>query len=287
MQEQDRTELPTLERFGEDLERAMAERRRARRQAPRRSLALAVVVVLLAGALLTPPGRAASGWIGELVGIGDAPTLERPYTGERVDRSVVFATGRAPDGARYEVVLDEIAKPADAPPAKPSQSCLLVEWPDTPGEGRSGSCGLEFPPAAEDTAIGRYYAPPEILKKATKHLVLNGFARSDVSNVKVLYTDDTGNKREAPVDFIAIKGALRERIGAGQPFGFYVAFLPPSFNGFSPGTPASREHGVPACAQHGVRNPQAIELIAYDDRGKEIERVKRYNIVQGAIPIRC
>ncbi|HEV2723664.1 MAG TPA: hypothetical protein VGV10_03445 [Thermoleophilaceae bacterium] len=59
------------------------------------------------------------------------------------------------------------------------------------------------------------------------------------------------------------------------------AFLPPSFSGYRPGSPADPERGIPACRQTGARDPGAVELIAYDAHGKQIERVKRDNAVAG------
>ena len=73
---------------------------------PRRALALAAVALALVVALLSPPGRAASAWVGELVGIGDVggrPTLE-PGRFRTPGTGVVVADGSAPDGSRYEWV---------------------------------------------------------------------------------------------------------------------------------------------------------------------------------------
>ena len=70
-------------------------------------LSLAAAAVLVLVVLLTPPGRAASAWVGELVGIGDVggpPTQEKRGSFAVADTAVVIDNGEAPDGSRYEWV---------------------------------------------------------------------------------------------------------------------------------------------------------------------------------------
>lgn len=239
---------------------------------------------LLALTLLTPAGRTAGDWVGERLGIGDPgapPTLrERRGVGHgKISKSIVFAAGHAPDGARYEVVLDWFMRPAkNSPPGEVFNNCLDVEWPTVPRESTSGSCGPVFPPAAASkAAIGRYISGPQSLELATKHLVLNGFTRADVDRVRVVYKDRSGRKRDAPVDFVRVRGALQRRLRADKPFGFYIAFLPPSFPRYLGAFPRSGR--LRPCPD--AYDKKAIELVAYDDEGIELKRVVRDNSTSG------
>jgi hypothetical protein len=122
-------------------ERAVAEARaeiagreelaRSPRGAGRRALAIALAAAVLGGALLTPPGREASGWVGELVGIGEvggSPTLE-DHGFQWSSRGVVIANGRAPDGSRYEWVVYD-CRSITASSACPSTSRASA-WPSS------------------------------------------------------------------------------------------------------------------------------------------------------------
>lgn len=263
---------------------ARATARRSRRPAARRMLSIVCAASLLTAALLTPPGRAGSGWIGERLGIGEPgepPTIKDRRVGHgKIRKSTVFAAGRAPDGARYEVVLDRFVGPAkNAPPGEVFKSCLDIEWPGI-REMRSGSCGPVFPPAAASKApIGRYIGGPQVLEHATKYVVVNGFTRSDVARVRVRFKDKAGAARDASVDFIRVRGELRKRLGADRPFGFYVAFLPPSFPRYV--GPLPRYHDLPPCPDTYRR--RAFALIAYDDQGRELKRVTRDNATAGRV----
>ena len=70
----------------------IAARGRAQRLAPPwrpRLLSLAAVALLAVVVLLTPPGRAASAWVGDLVGIGDVgarPPIDEPASSSRAPR---------------------------------------------------------------------------------------------------------------------------------------------------------------------------------------------------------
>lgn len=59
-------------------------------------------VLAIAAAIATPPGRAASAWVGGLVGIGEVggpPTRHDDTSHGKRSKPFVIATGRAPDGA--------------------------------------------------------------------------------------------------------------------------------------------------------------------------------------------
>jgi hypothetical protein len=229
---------------------------------------------LVAISRMTAPGRAATGAVGEWLGLaepGDPPTVEgpRPRGGlhQEPTGSIVLSAGRAPDGARYEFVLEHVAEPAKSKlPAGYFGHCLNIEWPDA----RTGQispqfgCYPEFPPAAVDKSVvhpqGAMFDPTY-----TTHVQIAGFARADVSDVRILYKDPHGAKRDAPVDFTSVTGAVRERAGADGPFGVFIGFLPQAWLGygasFDPRSCPPQEQSF---------DPEALELTAYDRDGKVI-----------------
>ena len=109
---------------------------------PRRALALAAVALALVVALLSPPGRAASAWVGELVGIGDVggePTLE-PGGFRTPGTGVVVANGSAPDGSRYEWVAYRCKVDDEDLGAGFRGVGLSLDWPGVKGQEASGDC---------------------------------------------------------------------------------------------------------------------------------------------------
>ena len=100
---------------------------------------------------------------------------------------------------------------------------------------------------------------------ATGYLSLQGFTRPGVARVRVIYKDGKKRKRSAPVNFVRVRGKLRRRVGSAEPFGFFVTFLPPSIRRYYSG------RGDRANA------PPAIEVTAYDDAGRAIDRFKHRN----------
>ena len=187
----------------------------------------------------------------------DLPSeAERRRLLERARRgSVVLLRGRAPDGARYEFTV----KLQRERSGKVYGICTDLWWPRGPS---GGFCGPDMPPAG---AFGRRH-PERVAAKgfgflgaeqpATKLLTLQGYARASARRVRVVYEARGGERRDAPVRLVRVRGALRRRVGASEAFGFWMAFLPRSVAG------ASAERGRPA-----------IEVIAYGDRGQELSRV--------------
>jgi hypothetical protein len=281
MRESDSTQLPLVEAFGEQLELAIANRSKPRRSR-RRALTVAFAAGLLAVALMTAPGRAASGLVGEWLGIaepGDPATVDLPRPRGQLQTeprtSIVLAAGRAPDGVRYEFVLENFGKRAQPDPVGDFRRCLNLEWPDA----RTGQifpqfgCYLTFPPAALDEIVVR---PGGLIldNTTTTHVQIAGLARSDVSDVRILYEDEHGAKRDAPVDFSVVSGAVREQAGADRPVGLFIGFLPPAWLGY--GANYDPRHCPP---KKQAYDPDAIEVIAYDYQGQVIAREQGNNLL--------
>lgn len=292
MREPDRTQLPLVEAFGDQLERAIANRAGSGRRPRRRALGLAFAAGLVAVSLLTAPGRAATDAVGEWLGLaepGDPPTVEErhPRGGfhqQEPTGPIVLASGRAPDGARYEFVLEHVAEPAKSKlPRGYFGHCLNVEWPDA----RAGQISPQFgcypslPPGVVDKAVvkwqGAMFEPSR-----TSHVQIAGIARSDVSDVRMLYKDEQGARRDARVDFAIVAGALRERAGAEHPFGVFLAFLPPAWLGHG------ASYDPRACPpEENPYDAAAVEVIAYDHEGQVLARKMGNNILSFGGPAPC
>ena len=282
MREPDETQLPLVKSFGEDLERAIAKRAESPKRSRRRVLSVVCAAGLLGASLLTSPGRAASGAVGEWLGLaqpGAPPTVDvlrsRGGLGTEPTGAVVVASGRAPDGAGYEFVFETIAEPGRSDPAGDGfRHCLNIEWPDA----RVGRISPEFgcyptlPPAVVDESVvkwqGAMFDPTY-----TGHVQIAGLARSDVSDVRILYKDEHGARRDALVDFARVASPVRERVGADGPFGVFIGFLPQAWLRY--GALYDPRHCPPH--EHPY-DPDAIEVIAYDDHGEVIARQTGNNI---------
>jgi hypothetical protein len=290
MLEHDGTQLPLVEAFGEQLERAIAHRARSRWRSRRRALSLAFAAGLVAVSLITSPGRAATGLVGEWLGLaepGDPVTLDLPRPRGALQMepgsSIVLAAGRAPDGVRYEFVLENFGEHAQPDPVGDFRRCLNIEWPDA----RTGQispqfgCYLTFPPAVLDKAVvkrgGLIFD-----NTYTTHVQIAGLARSDVSDVRILYKDEHGAKRDAPVDFSVVSGAVREQAGADRPVGVFIGFLPPAWLGYG-----ANYDPRPCPPKKQAYDPDAIEVIAYDHQGQVIARETGNNLLSlGGRPCR-
>jgi hypothetical protein len=285
MRETDGAQLPIVESFGAELERAMRGRAGTRRRSQRRALVTVCAAGLVAVSLMTAPGQAATGAVGEWLGLaepGDPPTVDSPRTragggaGQEPTGSVVVASGRAPDGARYEFVVEAIEVPAGmGSPHAERQRCLNIEWPDA----RSGQispqfgCFPAFPPAEVDDLVVR---PGGAMydETYTRDVQIAGLARSDVGDVEIRYEGRDGTSREAEVDFARVAGDVRQRAGADGPFGVFLAFLPHDWMGY--GANLDPRHCPP---EERPYDPDAIEVIAYDDHGEVIARMDGNNIL--------
>jgi hypothetical protein len=282
IREPDETQLPLVKSFGEQLERSIANRAPSRRRSQRRALGIAFAAGLVGVSLLTSPGRAATVAVGEWLGLaepGDPPTVEGPrgrgYLQTQPISSTLLSAGRAPDGARYEFVFERIPDSAESDlPGEGIWQCLNIEWPDArvgPISPQFG-CRPTFPADVLGEAILKP-GGPRFDSILTSHVYIAGLARSDVREVRVLYTDELGAKRDAPVDLAQVTGALREQVGADGPFGVFIGFLPQAWLGY--GALYDPRHCPP---EERPYDPQAIEVIAYDHQGEPIARETGNNI---------
>jgi hypothetical protein len=203
------------------------------RAAGRRALVIALATAVLVAALFTPPGREASGWVGELVGIGDvggSPTLE-DHGFEETSRGVVIANGEAPDGSRYAwVIYDcEVDHRELGMPVHFKGFGMALEWPDVKGREGGGGCEeAEGAPARDDDLGGMHVQiiPSQSKGVPQPDLSVSGTTGTRVHRVRVVYTDTSGAEHDLDVDFERVPAELRERVGRNTPGGTFMAFVP-------------------------------------------------------------
>lgn len=234
------SEIPTPQ-AAQAREQAVAEARAeiaARGQSPEaapawrpRLLSLAAVALLVVVVLLTPPGRAASAWVGDLVGIGDVggpPTRQDDRGFVKPSTAIVIDNGVAPDGTPYEWIAYQCSEGDTAFGPKFEGIGYSLDWPTVKGQERGGFCeelaGRPRPPVFGSHGV--HVLPSQAKGVAEPDLVIEGTTGPDVHAVRVFYTDGEGEKRELPVDFARVEGKLSEIASRPEPLGTFVAFLP-------------------------------------------------------------
>jgi hypothetical protein len=240
-------EIPVAE-TAEARERAVAAARaeieasrtpaRSPRRARRWTLRVAFATALLAAALLTPPGRAATGWVGDLVGIGDvggSPTQKHRFD-QAAGPAIVVNNGFAPDGSRYEWVVYHcrIDMRREGLPGVVDGYGVNFEWPGRPGDGGAGggSCEESGGKTASERAslfnsFGTQILPSQFKGVAAPDLVVSGTTSRKVYGVRVIYIDASGTRHQLRVDFERIGPKLRGKLIASPSLGgSFVAFIP-------------------------------------------------------------
>jgi hypothetical protein len=209
---------PALERTVTAARERVAARRRTRRRT------FVTGLVLLAGAAVASPvGQAAIQGVGELVGlVGDPPSLAPQF--KEKSRAMIVHTGHAPDGSGYEWVAGLSTGVGDFAQSQfsPAQLCLGLDWPGHSKRSRHFGCS---PPGDDRGSFGLHPVQAKEEKVDRPDLMVSGETAAEVHDVRVLYTDASGEQRELPTDFKRIDGELLERTGGKRPFGVYIAFL--------------------------------------------------------------
>lgn len=247
-----------------------APARRARR-AGHGAMVAALAAAVLAAVLLTPAGRDASAWVGELVGIGDVggkPTLE-DHGFDHTSRGVVIANGTAPDGGRYEwVVYDcKVDLSEDGLGTSFEGFGLALEWPDAKGREGGGGCEEAEGAPLRDDDLGMMHVqiiPSQFKGVAEPDLSVSGTTGTRVHRVRVVYTDMTGAQHDLDVDFERVPPDLRERVRRNTPAGTFVAFVP--------GDWAARDDVAARLDLRAVMGTGKLELSDFAKREREEAR---------------
>jgi hypothetical protein len=247
--------------------------RRRRGWLDRWQLRAAVALLAAAALVASPPGRAGAEWVGDTLGLvelGDPPTRHQLVVPGESRQSYVIATGRAPDGPRFELVLDRYPDKAKIADGEQVDSCLTLEWPDTGQPGAQSFCGPGFPPPqnggrAPGGAPARPFGFLSAYPHATRYLALIGFTDPEVKRVAVTYPAANGARENATVEFIEPSNQLHRRIGSTKPVNLFVAFVPSSAG----------------ADRHG--SSKTLEVIAYDAAGRELGRVRHDSLTNPSI----
>jgi hypothetical protein len=279
-------------------ERAVAAARDAYRARPAATgkrgwrLAIGAAAIGLLGALsFTPPGEAATGWIGRVVGIGESPSLEQ--VGSVQGSAVVIDSGTLSDGTPYELVAKLVTpellpgpSPWEVTPARgpteaeirefrsdPDLICFTVDWPGIEAKGQGGNCtradgsgspggaaietpGLFRPPYAPGTKPADLsFDPAEPDAPAILFGILND---PTVDRVEVVRRDRDGSTSQLPVEVIDLSGKLLERVGETGPVSVFESVL-------------DRED-----VAAGRDQSATIEAVALDDQGRELYRLNPF-----------
>jgi hypothetical protein len=254
------TEVPgTAEARG----RAIAAARLAYRAHPATSrsrsgrLAVALVSIALLGALsLTPPGEAATGWVGRLVGIGGGggrighiggppSVLTRFGLAPAPEPQVVIADGAAPDGNRYQLSAFESHRHG---------TCFMLSFPRLGPQHGTGQCtenrlqhALNDFSVANDNGFGRSNYTSNDRAWTTPALAIVG---ANVARMRV--APDRRAEQIAGVRIVSLNGALQRRIGAPRPLKVALFFL-----------------------VHPAATVARFEATAYDRRGREVAHSRK------------
>lgn len=120
---------PELVRRSRDEAKRIARRRT--RQRRRRAASAAVMATLCTAFAFTAPGRAATGWLVDIAGLDESPTL--PQVKSLPSSPRLLASGQLDGGLTYEVV-------AKRDRLNGGRLCIQVDWVGLQAEGRGGAC---------------------------------------------------------------------------------------------------------------------------------------------------
>jgi hypothetical protein len=199
-----------------------------------RRVRVALAGVAVAALLATPPGQAAVRWAADVVGVGEVggpPTLEEdsqttPPSGE----AIVFQTGTAPGGERFEIVAyrsNDVHLPGVDPNTEGQLEpaiCVRTRFPEAPTNGGDGFC-YGGAPTEDGVRLGSL----SVLDQgsgAAAFATLEGEANDRTRSVEVSYRDDAGEAHQVSASVAVLGGPLGERIGVIHPTAYFVAFLP-------------------------------------------------------------
>jgi hypothetical protein len=225
----------------ERVERIGERRSRIAPRLMRLGVAALALLAALVGFAFTPPGKAVSDELGELVGIGEPATLPPdPFPGLGPRRpGVVIASGRAPDGAPYEVVASRGDPSSGRGPSKEgtvmqrgggAMTCLTVDLPESPERGTVEFCVGPYRYGQGVVGVNvadRAFPDKERELAGSKaRYVLTALLSPKVERVEVSYQDAAGEGHVAFSDVGRVTRAIAKKIRTDHRVAYLVAFLP-------------------------------------------------------------
>jgi hypothetical protein len=178
-------------------------------------------VGLVIGFAFTQPGRAVTGDLGRLVGIGDEPTVTQ--YGEVKVASLVIGTAHTPSGSEVDIVASRAVRDHRG------DVCFSLDIPLS--RAGFGPCltrySLKEVEEVGAATVGISATPPEFA--AGNRLVLSGLVRERTSGVAASYLDVDGQRQTLPVDFATLTDEQATALGAKDGAAAYFVTLPDGF----------------------------------------------------------
>lgn len=212
----------------------------------------AAAVILLAAISLTPPGRAAAEWFGELVGVGEVggPPTESSQVGDFNPDSeeLVLAAGEAADGTPFEI----IAYRSDVPLGEKGPTvCVNADLiGDTAVGGAACYSGaLRFKGLCCTTSS---FSP-----RQPGSFRVQGSISPEVARVSVRYLNSSGANQTAEAAIGMITPEFAKRLEIDNPSGIFVVSLPD----------VAEESGLPKPL---TSTAEPVQVTAFDADGNEL-----------------
>jgi YD repeat-containing protein len=241
------------------------------------------IASLLAGALIafafTAPGRAITGELGRVVGIGDEPTEDLPLGAGSLQ--TVIGTGAAPNGTAYEVVAStEVISIGQDQGAR--ETCVRLDLLRVK-EVHELNCitgTLERALASRKLFVRGTLASEAL---GDQGLIVKGPAAPVVARVVIVRKQRSGRSTTYPASLYRLDGSLTEAIEGDDPLRYVVAFLPsslvPARTSSTPTLPGPGQKppgpGAPPITETppDVRSAlRKLTAVAYDAAGNRIAR---------------
>jgi hypothetical protein len=256
---------------------------RPSRSAPRLmrfGVAALALLAALVGFAFTPPGKTVSGELGDLVGIGEPATLPPELSPGLVGPrrpGVVIASGRAPDGAPYEVVASRgvATEPRSTAAGTGAGSvtergggrvmtCLTVDLPESPERGTVEFCvGSQHARGVVGVNVADRAFPdkePEFAGSKARY-VLTAVLNPSVARVEVTYQDGAGEGHVAFSDVGTVTRAIAKKIRTDDRVAYLVAFLPDD------GLPSDRRTGRGPSDRRDAGILGTVTVVGFDSSG--------------------
>jgi hypothetical protein len=208
------------------LAEAPALRARHRARVGRRVAVVLAIVMALTAASFTPPGRAATDWVSEV--IAGPNTFEPGQYGYQLHTSTLIGSGELPTGDPYQVRGYINANGSGKP-----LGCVAIVWQHS--ERAPGEC---LPPGHKSQfsipIAGRL---PEDEQDAGAHgVVMFGAAPHGSTEARIRVPDSPGvSASDEPAQLFPIDGTITDTTGASAevpPVEIYVGYLPPGAGDF-------------------------------------------------------
>jgi hypothetical protein len=241
--------LPALDALEREFERISAGQHEAtplrRLSAPRLAWGFGLALVLLALSF-TPPGRAATGWVARVTGLGGEPALPHPES--RPGTAVVVDDGTTPDRTPYEVVAEAVnplqgfkfgqQAPARSDPISPEVArdaqplpaheifCAAVDWPSVGDNQSDRGCvsgneldGSSSPVKNPDLTFfpGRHTDTPAVFTAEVED--------SSVASIEVTSHEQEGSTKPIQSHLVSVDGSVLQKVGAKEPFSVLIVPL--------------------------------------------------------------